>query len=102
MRQLLERGGPLKCVSYVLSIEEVKHWKPHRQPYLFAARMMQVEPDRLALVAAHACDTHGAHEAGLITGWISVLEKQYQPAFNPPDVSGASLDEVVTALVSKR
>ncbi len=61
---------------------------------------MQVEPNRLALLAADAWDTHGAHEAGLLTGWISLLEKQYQPAFDPPDVSGASLDEVVAALVS--
>jgi 2-haloacid dehalogenase len=102
VRQLLERSGLLKYVRHVLSIEEVKHWKPHREPYLFAARTMQVEPNRLALIAAHAWDTHGAHEAGLITGWISVLEKRYQPAFDPPDVSGASLEEVVAALVSER
>ena len=101
VRQLLERSGLRKYVKHVLSIEEVKHWKPHREPYLFAARTFQVEPNRLALVAAHAWDTHGAHQAGLITGWASVLEKRYQAAFDPPDVSGASVDEVVAALVSE-
>jgi 2-haloacid dehalogenase len=33
-----------------------------------AAHSTHAPPDEVALVAAHAWDTHGAHQAGLATG----------------------------------
>ena len=32
------------------------------------------EPTHTALAAVHGLDTHGAHEAGLVTGWVSSIE----------------------------
>lgn len=65
-QKLLQSGGLKPFVERMISIEDVGHWKPHRDVYLHAAKSMNVEPHQLALVAAHAWDIHGAGRAGLL------------------------------------
>lgn len=84
----------------MIGIDEVKHWKPRREVYLHGARTAGSEPRRVALVAAHAWDILGAREAGLATGWVSRLEKTFQPAMGRPDVSGPDLVSVVDGLLA--
>jgi 2-haloacid dehalogenase len=99
-RKLLERASLLPRVRHVIGIDEVKHWKPRREVYLHGARVAGFEPRRVALVAAHAWDIQGAREAGLATGWVSRLEKRFQPAMGRPDVSGPDLVSVIDALLA--
>jgi 2-haloacid dehalogenase len=84
---LLERSGLHHYVERVVSVEAVRRWKPAPEPYRHAAAACGVPPDRMALVAAHAWDIHGAHRAGLLTGWVSRVENQWNDLFNPPDVA---------------
>jgi 2-haloacid dehalogenase len=86
-------------VKHVISIDEVQHWKPRREVYLHGAKVVGVEPSRVALVAAHAWDVQGARAAGLVGAWVSRLEKKFQPAMGQPDVSGPDLVSVVDALL---
>ena len=97
-RRLLERAGLAGHVERVVSIEEVRLWKPRREVYLRAASAASVEPGRLALVAVHAWDLDGAAQVGLRTGWASRLERVCPPWIEP-DVTGESLEAVVDALV---
>jgi 2-haloacid dehalogenase len=41
----------------------------------------------VALVAVHAFDCHGAHTAGLTTGWAARHERYYGDIDTPPDVA---------------
>ena len=95
---LLKRAG--LAVERIVSIDEVQRWKPNREIYLHAAKLCAVEPERMALVAAHAWDVHGAKRAGLCGAWLMRQEKAYHPAMLPPDVTGASMSEVATALLA--
>jgi 2-haloacid dehalogenase len=54
----------------------------------------------VALVAAHAWDTHGAHQAGLATGWVARLEDEFPAIYATPDVTGRDLVEVVSGLLA--
>lgn len=54
------------------------------------------------LIAAHAWDTHGAHQAGLTTGWVARLEDAFPAIYAPPDVTGQDLVEVVSGLLDLR
>jgi 2-haloacid dehalogenase len=99
-RTLLSRAAVRDLVAKIISIDEVGHWKPHRDVYLHAVRSMRVEPDRMALVAAHAWDTHGAKQAGLVTGWVQRHDRRYSAAMSPPDVRGGTLVEVVEGLLA--
>jgi 2-haloacid dehalogenase len=97
---LLERAGLDALVDRVVSIDEVATWKPAPAPYLHTADVMGVEPRRVAHVAVHGWDVHGAHRAGLVTGWASRLEGTFPATFDPPDVTGANLVEVADRLLA--
>ena len=97
--QLLKRAGLAAFVERVISIDEIGRWKPRREVYLHAAEVAGVPPDDLALVAAHAWDVHGASRAGLVTGWVSRLEKHFDSSMNPPDVAADTLDEACRKLL---
>lgn len=99
-RRLLERAHLDHLVERVISIDEVRRWKPAREVYLHAAAVVSVAPGELALVAAHAWDVNGASRAGLVTGWVSRLEKKFLPVMTPPDVAGDTLNEVSQRLLA--
>jgi 2-haloacid dehalogenase len=97
---LLQRAGFDALVDRVITIDEVQTWKPAPAPYRHAADVMGVAPGRLAHVAVHGWDVHGAHRAGLVTGWASRLEGTFPAVFDPPDVTGADLLEVADGLLA--
>ena len=96
---VLERAGLDGLVDRVISIDEVRTWKPSPAPYRHAADVMGVEPRRVAHVAVHAWDVHGAQRAGLVAGWAARLEGAFPAVFDPPHVAGADLVEVVDRLL---
>ena len=64
---------PFDCV---LSAELAKRYKPDPVPYLMAARLLDVAPGEILMVAAHRWDLVGAREAGLRTAFLErPLEK---------------------------
>lgn len=98
--KLLARSGLADFVEKTISIDAVGHWKPHRDVYLHAVREAGVHADRVALIAAHAWDTHGAKQAGLRTGWVQRGELQYSAALSQPDAQGRTLGVVVEQLLA--
>lgn len=97
--RLLARAGLDRYIERALSIDDVGAWKPSAAVYRYAAEACGVRPEQLALVAAHAWDTHGAQGAGLMTGWVSRLEGRPSPVFDPPLVTAADLAAVVERLL---
>lgn len=100
MASFADRAGLTAYLDKVITVSEVGRWKPPPIVYRYAAESLQVPPDRLALVAAHAWDCHGASRAGLVTGWVSHTEGRYPPVFAPPDVTGQTLVDVADGLLS--
>jgi 2-haloacid dehalogenase len=94
----LDRAGLRRYVERVVSVAEVRRWKPAAIVYHFAAEVAGVPASELALVAAHDWDCHGAKAAGLVTGFVRRESGGYNPLFLPPDVTGADLPEVCAAL----
>jgi 2-haloacid dehalogenase len=96
----LARTGLGQYVERVISAAEVGSWKPPARVYHHAADVLRLPPERVALVAVHAWDCHGAKRAGLTTGWASRLEGRYGSLFAPADVTGADLTEVADGLLA--
>jgi 2-haloacid dehalogenase len=96
----VNRTGLGSLVDRVISVGEVYRWKPARVVYLYAAEVLDVQPDRMALVAAHDWDCHGAKRAGLTTGWVSRKSGGFGASFAPPDVVGEDLTEVAAKLLA--
>lgn len=92
-------NGLSEHVEAVLSCADVGIWKPAPGAYHHATSWLGLEPSRVALVAAHAWDCHGAARAGLRTGWVSRLEGRYNPTFDPADVMADDLPAVIRELL---
>ena len=68
LTNMAKRAGlPWDCV---ISAELFRHYKPDPEAYLGCAELLDVAPDELMLVAAHASDLRGAKRAGLMTAWV--------------------------------
>jgi 2-haloacid dehalogenase len=96
----VNRTGLGSLVDRVISVEEVYRWKPAGVVYLYAASVMGVPADRMALVAAHDWDCHGAKRAGMTTGWVSRKSGGFGAPFAAPDVVGEDLAEVAAKLLA--
>lgn len=98
-QKLLDRGGLSRFVERTVSIDDVGRWKPAREVYLHCAKAMEMPPQRLALVAAHGWDIHGASRAGLMTGFVGRSGAPFPTVMDPPDVSAASLLDLAKVFV---
>ncbi|MEV0070744.1 MULTISPECIES: haloacid dehalogenase type II [unclassified Amycolatopsis] len=54
----------------ILSAENVGAYKPDRRAYTNAAKLLDVEPRTILMVAAHTWDIHGARDAGFRTAFV--------------------------------
>ena len=96
----INRAALGSLVDRVISVSEVYRWKPAALVYLYAAEVLNVPPQRMALVAAHDWDCHGAKRAGLTAGWVSRKSGGYGAPFEAPDVAGDDLTEVAEKLLA--
>jgi 2-haloacid dehalogenase len=97
---LLRRASLDRYIEASLSVDDIRRWKPAPEIYLHAVHTCRVPPGRVALVAAHAWDTHGAQQAGLLTGWVARMANAYPSIFTAPDITGSTLVEVVDGLLA--
>jgi len=98
-RHLLDRADLGHLVARCFDVGEVGRWKPAAPAYQHCARQCGVAVDRVAMVAVHSWDIHGARRAGLLTGYASRLEGQPVPLLEPAHVSGVDLVEVIDRLL---
>jgi 2-haloacid dehalogenase len=96
----VNRSGLGALVERVITVGEVYRWKPAVIVYLYAAEVMGVPPDQMALVAAHDWDCHGAKRAGLTTGFVTRKTGGFGAPFARPDVVGEDLTEVAAKLLA--
>jgi len=94
------RSGLDRFVDQVISVAEVGRWKPPPEVYRHALDRIGRPAEDVALVAVHAFDCHGAHAAGLTTGWAGRLERHYAEVFTRADVIGDDLVDVAEGLIA--
>ena len=99
-RTFLAGAGLERHVDQVITSDAVGVWKPAPAVYHHTAEALNCQLDRMAMVAVHAWDCHGAKRAGAASGWCSRLEGEPGDVFLPPDVRGDDLVEVVEGLLA--
>jgi 2-haloacid dehalogenase len=97
-RAVLERGGVMGDIEAVLSIDEVRRWKPAPETYRYGAERLGVPVDRIVLAAVHPWDVDGAERAGLAGAWINRRGRPYPSALLAPEYEAASLVELAGRL----
>ncbi|MFC0410260.1 HAD-IA family hydrolase [Roseomonas elaeocarpi] len=98
-RALLRAGGLEHLVGPVVSVEEVRLFKPRREVYEHAARIAGVPAGRMALVAVHSWDIQGAGAAGLSTAYVSA-EQPFSTVMRRPDLETPTLAAAARALIA--
>ena len=97
-------GLPWDCI---ISAELFGHYKPDPQTYLGCARLLDVAPGELMLVACHPSDLRAARSNGLLTAYVK-RPLEHGPATPEPSVVDAEFDwvaddfEHLAALLSLR
>ena len=95
---LLERNGILDRFERLLSVQAAPAWKPTAAAYRYAMDVCGAEGAESMLVAIHPWDIHGAHRAGLATGFINRTGARYPGFFARPDIETATLVELAHRL----
>lgn len=84
----------------VLSIEEVKNYKPHVSTYHCAYSLMNILPEDTMLIAAHGWDIAGAKRAGIQAAFIKRPGKSLYPLAIAPEIIGSNLMEITNSLLN--
>lgn len=82
--KLLSNSGLRKYFDYIVSAEEVKKYKPSREPYLLASKRLNLEISQIAFVSSNLWDIAGAQAVGMRTCWID--RREYKMATNEIDI----------------
>ncbi|TQM04046.1 HAD-IA family hydrolase [Pseudonocardia kunmingensis] len=96
----LDGAGLRTYLRDVLSCEQIRSFKPPARVYHWACRQVDQRADRVALVAAHSWDVHGAVRAGLVTGLATRLEGAVPDVVERPHVAAERLDAVVDGIIA--
>jgi 2-haloacid dehalogenase len=79
----------------LLSVDQVRKFKPAPETYHMAARKLGVDHAQIRLVAAHDWDVFGALSAGCRGAYIARKGRVYHPLYEKPDIMGPDLVDVV-------
>ena len=85
-------AGILTLLDHIVSVEEVKIFKPSPRVYNLAPERLSVTNAELGFVSSNSWDAAGAASAGLRTFWIQ------RSAAEPPEELGFGAERVVHAL----
>ena len=97
--RLLAKAGIRGEFEQLLSVDNADAWKPARAAYTHAASACSVGAGDMLLVAVHPWDIHGAHQAGLRTGWITRQQTPYPGYFFGPDLQAPGLGMLAKQIV---
>ena len=98
-RTLLDRAGVLEHLHGVISVDDVKTFKPDPEVYHYLARRLGTEPSETWLVSSNPFDVIGAKASGLMAAWIRrKSDTQFDPWEIEPDLVAPDLEALAERL----
>ncbi|SNR35595.1 haloacid dehalogenase type II [Actinomadura mexicana] len=95
---VLDASGLRRYFAEVISVDEVRAFKPSPRPYHHAAARLDRVPSRVRLVSCNSFDIIGAESAGLRAAWVDRSGGVFEPDGSPPDIVIRSLTDLPAAL----
>lgn len=71
--------------NHIISAEDAGVFKPHPTIYSVALHKLNLKPEEVAHVSAHAFDVTGASAAGLVTVWVNRYDEEFEETGYKPD-----------------
>ena len=97
---ILDATGLRQYFDEVISVDEVKVFKPAPRTYHHAAERLKRAPSEVRLVSCNSFDIIGAESAGLRTAWVDRSQGVFESDGTPPAIVVRSLEELPDALAS--
>ncbi|MDF3129486.1 haloacid dehalogenase type II [Kiritimatiellaeota bacterium B1221] len=94
----LTKAGLIALFDKVYTIESLKKYKPHPDAYQKVLTDLQLKPEEVLMVAAHAWDLAGAKNVGLQTAFVARPGKTLYPNAARPDYVVKDLQELAEIL----
>lgn len=96
---LLDRAGVLPHLQGVISVDDLKTFKPDPEVYYHLARRLGADPSETWLVSSNPFDVIGAKAAGLRAAWIKRRPNaQFDPWGIEPDLVAPNLEALAEKL----
>jgi 2-haloacid dehalogenase len=95
---VLNATGLRRYFHEVISVDEVRVFKPSPVPYHHAAKRLGRTPSAVRLVSCNSFDSIGAEAAGLRAAWVDRSGVVFESDGAPPDMVVTSLTELADAL----
>ena len=99
LKEQLKFAGLTTYFDQILSVDEVKKYKPHPETYKYALKQANSKAENSMMVAAHGWDIAGAQRAGLKTAFIKRPGKFIFPLAEKPTLSADSLLALAKELI---
>ena len=98
-RALLDRAGVLKHLHDVISVDDVKSFKPDPEVYHYLAHRLGTRPSETWLVSSNPFDVIGAKAVGLVAAWIQRKpDARFDPWGIEPDLVAPDLESLAERL----
>jgi 2-haloacid dehalogenase len=98
-RTLLDRAGVMEHLHDVISVDDVKTFKPDPEVYHYLARRLGTEPSEIWLVSSNPFDVIGAKAVGLAAAWIRRKpDARFDPWEIEPDLVVPDLEALAERL----
>jgi 2-haloacid dehalogenase len=91
-------SGLAPLLDEVLSVEEVKVYKPHHAVYQLASNRLRLWPGEILFVSANGWDAFSARAFGLRVAWCNRAGQPRERIPDPPDAEVRSLAEIPALL----
>ena len=98
VRAQLAHAGLGDAFERVLSVEDVRRFKPAPEPYRMAAERLEIGVEEIRIVAAHDWDVWGAMRAGCAGAFVDRAGVGFALG-EPPEVVGWDLEEVAERII---
>lgn len=94
----LDNSGLGQFFGQLISVDEVRAFKPSPVVYRHAAKRLSVPARQVRLVTSNAFDCVGAGAAGMRTAWVNRSAVPYDMIGAQPDLTVPALDRLPAAL----
>ena len=91
---VVENAGLKHVFAHVISVDEVKIFKPSPRVYELGPRRLQVPKEAIGFISSNFWDIAGARSFGLWTCWINRAKALEEELGSRPDAMIASLTEL--------
>jgi 2-haloacid dehalogenase len=98
LNSALEFNGLQGDFETVLSVEEVRAYKPDRKVYGLATRHFSLEPEAILYVSSNSWDVSGAASFGFRTAWCNRTQAIFAELGYKPDMEVRGLGEVAESV----